>query len=135
MQKLGGGHRPASGRLYDLQLQARARGAEHQGVVALCDLALRWGAVDGPRAANPEALAGLQLEVGADEGIQRSHRPGELGRLPGRIQAALGGGDLLGVGGACLILLAEGELARGQQVERTDQQLRPLSGQTRGQVV
>ena len=39
------------------------------------------------------------------------------------VEAALGGGDLLGVGGQRLVLLGELELARRAQVERPDDQL------------
>ena len=91
----------------DLERKRRLGRAEDQDPVLLVDLdpALRGPARDGVGPANAEPLLALELDVSADVGIERPHRPGELGRVSRGIEAAVGRPDLLGVGREALVLL------------------------------
>jgi hypothetical protein len=66
-------------------------------------------------------------------GIERSHRPRELGRRARRVEPALGGRDLLGIGGPGLVLVDERELAAVGEVKRLDQRLAAELGEPGGE--
>jgi hypothetical protein len=71
----------------------------------------------------------LQRQARADMGMQGAHDADvDLGRR-GRVERAVGGGDLLGVGHALLGLLDE----RRALVERAHEQRRPQLLQARGE--
>ena len=105
--EVGVGHRPAAGRL-DLEQLERAVLPHARAAHA------QEGAV-GPRQARPDVRV-----QGADDALLL------LGRGAG-VQRPVGGGELLGVGGAGLVLLAP----RRTLVERPEQQVgaeRPPAG-------
>ena len=83
----------------------------------------------------PRRSLALELEVRPDVRVQAAHRPGELGGVAGRIEPAVLGGDLLGVGDAVLVLLGPLDLAGRPQVERPDEQPPARVGQVRGDLV
>ena len=95
-----------------LEPQHPLAAAEPQRAAVGGQLAGRQPPVLGRGRADAEPLAAVQLQVGADVRVERPHRPLQLDRRPGRVEAALGGGDLLGVGGQRVVLVGELELAR-----------------------
>src|SRR4051812_16749425 len=120
-------HGAFAGRLHLDQLQSARRGPVEQLRVALLQRA-RLDVVDAGgerRPAYPKSLAVPGLHVGADVRRERAHAALQLVGGPARVEEAVGGRDLLGVGDALVGLLAEG----GLRVERLDQQLAAQSGQ------
>jgi hypothetical protein len=121
-QEIGRTHRLLSRRLHHVQAQPAVRGTEQQLIAAGLEGARRRTVGDGPSGAHTEAIAALELEVGADVRSQRTDDPLELRRRTRRLQVALLRRELLRVGCLRVILVGELEAAFGKQVEGADQQ-------------
>src|SRR6476646_11411473 len=111
-----GWHRLAPGRLDDFEPERTLGGAEQQIALALLQLPGVETLSDRLGAAHPKPLPARELQIGADVRGKGEDLRRQLGRRALRVEAALAGLDLLGVGDPGLVLLGELELPGGLQV-------------------
>jgi len=122
-QVIGHPHCAPAGGLHDLQLQRALRAAHEQASVDISHLALLQLLVHRTRRLDAQPLRSFELEEGPDARRQGAHHARELGGGAARVQAALGGRDLLRVRHALLRLLGELQHSRLGGLERFDQEL------------